>query len=812
MRVLDHSIERDVNETIYVNDQQVPLQRLSVSVQRGARAGRGRSAHKQRLMKRKEIYGVSLRVVDLKEKVDEGSLVRYVLHTNIPVDFDVQLDDSGRRLLLTGPGVLEWAIEESKAFAKKILLQSYSIKEEGDKGNDAIELKFKRPVKLDNASVVGNSFVVSVIPKKALTKKKRTRSARGLSRSRGGHPQNAYGSSPQGGGAYGQGDPFVDSGYDSEADAMGDGSRARGAASEYDSDYEEGYESIEPEEDLPQVKKVVVTESTDITTVDFHLTDMFESKAFVDHNGDVVAELPYTIWDVVDVDELQRRGLFVDYSISSNVDIRKTKVRLMLQKGTKLLQAQNLNEGGKYILRIILSQDESYLSPDWLARHGTSALAMTNAEKAALQTKHLVYRGGISDTVSIGERFELGLDVGVSMAQLTHDGATLPYRYLDEPFTRVRFGVPVYGNPDLKLMLEGSYTKTLSGWDYTAGLHYGNLFYQGCTQAMTHNATLLATARLVIPLGVASVVFLRGGMGAGYFLDYEEDRVPKMKEMEPRRTYYVGGGVNTAILDCLTIGIELGYERTPALLRPNENDEKYSHDWSGFLSSFSLSYTPKPMSGPSALSSQTFVNTGFFMDAGVQFIASNYFVAVGDDKTKASSAWRDRRLMNGWRVGVGYLFFRSPMAFSAELEIAARDVVLAKLMQENLKDTTIDVHAGWDVGIIMKPGYMVNHGVRAFLMVGGLQRWYSQVSGPQADKEASEAVRRSLLKEGVGKYKLLAAVLGMGFSIFATKNVSFDISYACNLFPDHVWHDHHERAYRVGLYEGIWRMCLGYNF
>lgn len=831
VRVLNHSIDRSVDEAVFVDDREVPLHQLRIAVKRGASSGGTARAQAERFGRRKDIYGTSLQVTDLQEKVEDSRYVRYILYTNVPVDFDARLDDSGKRLLLTGPGVLEWMLDPEKNFRSKVLLQEYVVNEGGEDGKDSIEFIFKRPVLLKKAGIVGKTFVVAVQPKKALKRKqKQMRAERGFDgyedaytseqdmfsgqEPYDGSYQNQGFNNQQLGGrrkpfsSFGaQNDPYAgDYGYEqgpTPQRAMGPRLKEEGAT--------EYVVAEEDEEDLPQVKKMSVQAAQEVTYVDFSLTDAFEGKAVTDHNGDIIVDLPYTIWDVVDVDDLARRGLFVDYSIVNNQDLMRTKVRIVVQKGTKLLELQNLNEKGSYTVRVILAQDAAFLSPEWLARHGTSELAMTNVEKRALQTRHLVYRGGISDTVSVGKRLELGVDAGVIMGKLTHPGATLPYRYIDEPFTRLRIGVPVYSNKEVHVMIEGSYVKTLSGWDYTAGLHYGHPFYQDREQAMTQNAKFLVLARMGAPIGVASVIYGSAGMGAGYFLDYEQARVPLIKEMDPRRTYYFALGLTTAICDCFTIGLELGYERIPKLQRPEEKDDEKVHLWEGFVSSIGLSYTPMPMSGPSALSTETFVNEGFFVDVGLQSIASNYFVAVGDDTTKDATAVRDRRYMNGLRLGVGYLFFNSPLTLSAEVEVAARDVIFGQMIVEKLKDTTIDVQNLWDIGVMVRPGYMVNHGVRAFLLVGGMQRWCKQVSGPQADKEASEAARRALLTEGVGEYKMLGAMFGIGLDVSATKNINFSASYGYNIFPEFIWMDHLERSWNVRMYESVWRAQLGYN-
>ena len=160
VRVMHHSIDRSVDETVFVDDRQVPLHQLRIAVKRGATSGGTARAQAERFGKRKDIYGTSLQVTDLQEKVQDSRYVRYILYTNVPVDFDVRLDASGKRLLLTGPGVLEWMLDAEKSFEKKVLLKEYVVNEGGEEGKDSIELVFKKPLFLKKLGLLANLLLL----------------------------------------------------------------------------------------------------------------------------------------------------------------------------------------------------------------------------------------------------------------------------------------------------------------------------------------------------------------------------------------------------------------------------------------------------------------------------------------------------------------------------------------------------------------------------------------------------------------------------------------------------------------------------
>jgi len=797
-----HDIDVDINGVPGVP----PQHKLSVQVATGHRKSPSVLAQKKRFGGDSGSLNHHLRVVDFQEKRESARLVRYILFTSVPVDFETRMDVSGRRLLLTGPGVLQWELQPWEA-SPTTLLKSFVIREDYRDGRDAIELEFKKGVQLKSASVVGSSFVFTVQSSTPLSRPDSVRQEAVMPMEMDGYQGD---DAEQGLEEF---DDFMGA-YQEERFSQG-GNAQRGSMNRrpdraMPQDYSQ--QEIEEEEGVGQVYKMAVSAKQDVTVVDFFLTEPFESSVFQDYNGDIVVPLPYTLWETVDLDGVRDIGLFRTYTVSQTREINQTKVRIMGQKGVQLLEAQNLDQDGKYIVRVVMAQDAAYLTPQWLAQHGTSELPLENLEKGELQTQHLVYGGGVRDTVSIGEKLEIGVDGGYSMGQLVREGATLPYDYYDEGFTRLRLGLPVFGTSEVRLMVEGAYLKTMSGLYRTTGVAFSEPFYTQKDLAIARNSAILAMAKVMVPVGAASVLFVRGGFGASQFLEAQKGRLPRIKDLASSRMYLASMGLNVALTDRLLLGLEVGYERVPGVSVGDDPETSYKLLWEGVLASIGLSFTPNPMAGPSALSHITYVNTGAYVDAGFQYTTANYLVAVGSDPTHARTAWCDRRHMLGWRFGVGYLFFNSPLTLAAELEFAARGVHLARMMEEKFENTTIDVRAGWDIGLLLKPGYMVNHGVRAYFLVGGLQRWYSQVSGPTPPAGTSEQERRELLQDGRGKYCLLGGVFGVGLDVSATRNISLGLSYAYNIFPDHSWVDHNANAWRVGLHEGVARAQIGYNF
>ena len=75
----------------------------------------------------------------------------------------------------------------------------------------------------------------------------------------------------------------------------------------------------------------------------------------------------------------------------------------------------------------------------------------------------------------------------------------------------------------------------------------------------------------------------------------------------------------------------------------------------------------------------------------------------------------------------------------------------------------------------------------------------------------SEEQRRAQMEDGIGSYKLLGLALGVGFEMSATKNFFMGLSCSYQRFPDHVWQDHTEGTWKVGVHEQTLRLNFGYS-
>ena len=81
--------------------------------------------------------------------------------------------------------------------------------------------------------------------------------------------------------------------------------------------------------------------------------------------------------------------------------------------------------------------------------------------------------------------------------------------------------------------------------------------------------------------------------------------------------------------------------------------------------------------------------------------------------------------------GVGYLFFNDPLTLSAQIDFVGRDYRGDRVFYEYLSNTMMDISNRLEVDFVVKPGFMINHGVRTYILLGGLQRWMHQVTGPK---------------------------------------------------------------------------------
>ncbi len=695
-------------------------------------------------------------VNDITESFDvvDGTF-KVIMHMNAPVDFDVQLDASETRVTAVAPAEMVWSLQPlaMQSQTSRKVLKSFEIEEAFEDGKDRIKLTFKAPILLQGAFAVGTTFVIQ------------------------GDIQN----------------------YE--------------APENVDEDvWDEGrIEDVKKYARSAKLKEVRVQELTDVTWIDFRMTDKGTLKAFQEYDGDLVVTLPLTVWDEVDADEMQQKGLFLGYEVQNNKQLEKTKVRIAVQKGAKIQDVQSVEDGGFYITRIVLVADPSMESPDWLVQYGVEELPMYEEEREAVSAKHLVYRGGIYERATIGSRFSLGVGLEYLSGGVFREGATQPAYSSEEPSISVTASMPIWSREELALDGGVRYLKATSGLQEVINFSLRESFYKDQENAMALDSELYLFGRLLLPVGSSAMVYGRVGFGTGWFLDYSEDKNPMVVRTDPSKLWSFALGCEVALTDQITLEMALGYDCVESFSSPYDSKELFN--WSSFATMFGLKYMLKPMAGPSAESSKTFVNKGFYAQVGTQMAHAHYSIDVEDNQHIFDRSSRvERHLMPGWTFGVGYLFMQNTISFAAELEVGARDYRVDKIFYEHLDETMIDIVQKWDVGLLLKPGLSVNHGVRAYVLLGGTQRWCEQTSGPKIQETLYvENDRRALLTEGVGTMRLLGAIFGLGLELNATKNFSLGFSCAYQRFPEHNWIDHLETVWKVGSREQVFRLHIAYN-
>ena len=310
-------------------------------------------------------------------------------------------------------------------------------------------------------------------------------------------------------------------------------------------------------------------------------------------------------------------------------------------KGTHVLAVQKHKIDGHHVTRVVLGHVEGQQTPNWLVDYGVDELPFEQEEKTALAwARHLVYRGGVHDRATIGERFGFGAMVGYASGGIRQKGASEPLWQVDEGFLKFFVNVPIYANPEFAFLFGASYVHSLSGFQNTINLPLKELFYKDREHAMAWDSSLMAFVKVYIPVGGAGTVYARAGAGTGWFLDYWSVRTPVIAKTYPNKVYSFAGGVEVAMLDRATLLLELGYDMASGFESPYNPDQLF--DWSALTMSLGISFCPRPMAGPAAAMAGTFVNDGWFVDGGVQVTSSTYRTAPGQRDPSHTLAFTEK--------------------------------------------------------------------------------------------------------------------------------------------------------------------------
>ena len=631
----------------------------------------------------------------------KGHATRMVFHLSSSGNFSVSTNADGTETMLTPSRRVKWEAQTTMQH-KTGLFAGYTLLDQGD----SMALK----IKTTPGTKVGKSFIQdahSGNPKYVIDLVPDTISSVG---------DNGLfdASAPTGPGAFGI------KGWDASPDDM---PGPQGDAQKTSAN------------DTGLIQSMDILTQSDDTIIKFVTKDAINLDVTEnEYTNQIIVHLPKVNW--MNVNALDKNGGLVNGYKVDQSSPDGTNLIVNVRKGTHVIGKKTVSGGNDQVHRFIihLNQNEGKL-PEWLVEATTQKLAYEDDYKEEIETTHMVYRGGVTPTASIGQGAYAGWNLNFFASEDKEEASNEDAGTSHKIFSGVNgggfdgyigFGAGLANDFYLggELML-GHYlnkqTRTFRGTagdDMEGSIKIGNT-WGGSIRIGSYISPM---ALLYLRLGAVSTDFwFKGNKKSDGALVFPGDY-----SRRNRTGFHYGVGLDTAVNDYTSMRFELGqttYQTFKYRTKNNAGQNNFvKHRF--ILNQFSLGMTHhfSPLSGPAASPIyEESVVRGLY--GGVLFALNNmHSKRTFSNKTGGADINYYGSSSNSdpvWGFYVGYGRAKGRFYYAGEADISLSESITKESVNfaadhiETFQDSL-----KWRWGVVGRLGYILNHGVMAYTKFG----------------------------------------------------------------------------------------------
>ncbi len=493
------------------------------------------------------------------------------------------------------------------------------------------------------------------------------------------------------------------------------------------------------------------------------------------HTNQIILHLPKINWTEVKVPE-DKGGLIKNFQLNQE-DPRFTDLILNVEKGTHIIGKNTFSGQGEYRFIMYLNENEEK-TPDWLIEASVAKLSYAARDREHAEVSRVVYQGGISPYMNIGDGFYMGIqgDVvsgensshtksGTNSTQVSGGhfggGAHVFAGYgvaMNRLYTGGELGVGLYGVDEKE-----SYTNNINTTNSNSQVRR--------SWNVTGRVGIYAspTSLLYGRLGIASTAFSYNASPSAT----DNPIFPGQYKRNNQTGFILGLGMESALNDTLTVRLgasQTTYQTTHYLNGPNFKKDRMILN----QLDLGLGYKFSPMSGPAAGDFfEESVGTGLYFGGalGASSILNTRSVQglSGGHTTRYKGQSLDAEPV--WGAFAGYSTNMGRFYMASEAEVSRTQAHYTESLYTNGTMTqSYTDKLNWIWAITARPGYIFNHGTIAygrFGVMGGDFSHSGQING----------ANRTFTTGSKVKQNVIGVRMGGGLETFLSKQVSLRADY-----------------------------------
>ncbi len=448
-----------------------------------------------------------------------------------------------------------------------------------------------------------------------------------------------------------------------------------------------------------------------------------------DYTHQIIVHLPKVDW--MNVNALDKNGGLIDGYTVDQSSPDGTNLVFSVKKGTNVIGKKTVSGGNTQSHRFIihLNTNEHKL-PEWLVDATTEELVDHENNKEAIETIPILYRGGVSPTVSIGQGLYAGWNLkffGSEDKEEVDNGNGATHKMYAgvtgggfDGYMGFGLELPSSLYVGGELMVGYYLDKQTRSFQGTAGS-----FYEGSLNIDMTWGGSMRVGGYVSPMALLYARF--GAVSTDFFFkgtpDSTGEVVPAGNYARKNRTGFLYGvGIDAAYNDYTSVHFELN-QVTYQPFRYENGTQTIKHRF--ILNQFSLGMTHhfKVMSGPAASPIyEESVVRGLY--GGVTFALNTMYAKRTFNNTiganKVSYYGGDSNTDPVWGFYLGYAKAKGRFYYAGETDISLSETVTTQRVdfQTGTNYESFQDALKWRWGGVGRFGYILNHGVVAYGKLG----------------------------------------------------------------------------------------------
>lgn len=553
---------------------------------------------------------------------------------------------------------------------------------------------------------------------------------------------------------------------------------------------EESTEEVSAPVDVLVKKMDIIAQSDDTILKLETIKDQNYSITENTYMNQVIIHLPKTNWKNVIIPR-NKGGLIQGFTVDqTSPDV--TNLVLTVQKGTHVTGKKVFGKGSGLPRFIIYLNQEENKTPEWLIEETTEKTPYYDRELDELRTSRIIYRGGISPYINVGEGFYLGIQGD----QLATENTSHSQIYTSNR-RRYLSGNNFGGGAHLYTGYGVSYDRFYGGLELRLG-GYGvdeKTYYRGTNtynSSSEINFTWDVSTRLGAYISPTTLAFGRLGVTSTNF-SYDGSNsadgifiFPGSFAKNARTGFLFGFGLESAVTDQFSVRLEANQINYQGIQYSLNNGTKKDRNILNQVS-LGMSYKPNPMSCPAMgnfFEESTGTGLYFGLDTGMGNMMNARQV---DGKSGATTTYYEGQSGSSepiWGIFGGYSYNIGRFFLAAELQMGLNQILIKEYLSNGT--STTDSYSNklkwlWSAGI--RPGYIFNHGTIAYARLGILGATLTHKT------DFSSSTVRQFASGPNTTERIWGLRTGGGIEVFVNPNVSVRADYIFDYMPRTVFKD-----------------------